>query len=70
MRTYFETVDSQPVQRISVDASMPLPVIDLSALEEGELAERARLLARREAARNWFPRRLLERSKGSARRGR
>jgi amino acid adenylation domain-containing protein/non-ribosomal peptide synthase protein (TIGR01720 family) len=51
LRTTFSTLDGRPVQRIAPPAPVPLPVVDLSALPEGDRDRIARRLASEEAAR-------------------
>lgn len=51
LRTTFEPVDGEPLQRIHAELSLPLPVIDLRPLPDAERDEEALRLAAEEARR-------------------
>ncbi|MGD2146473.1 MAG: condensation domain-containing protein, partial [Anaerolineae bacterium] len=51
LRTTFSAVDGQPLQVVSPSMSIPLPMVDLSSLSEGDREAEARRLAGEEARR-------------------
>jgi len=51
LRTTFQAVDGEPVQRIGRPGELPMPRVDLRRLEPGSAAVEGRRLARREARR-------------------
>jgi amino acid adenylation domain-containing protein len=53
LRTRFETVDGLPIQVITDFVQIPLPVDDLSSLDENQREERAAELVRQEAERKF-----------------